>query len=225
MTRKLLLGLAFLCVLPGMALAKEKIIPFKKLNQSDIGNPALSGTAKIRKKNLIITAGGADVWGKKDEFHFSWMEEKGDFDIMVQVAELSDPHLYTKAGLMVREELAEDSRHIFFQVFPNNKPRNKNNGGYEFQYRQKKGNDMKAIYPPKASGMPEFPVNYPNTWLRLKRDGDSFTAFCSPDGKMWKTYTKFRQDFPRTVYIGLAVTSHNIAEAATAEFRNLIFIK
>ena len=34
-----------------------------------------------------------------------------------------------EAGLMVREQLSNNSRHIFFQVFPNNNPRNKNNGG------------------------------------------------------------------------------------------------
>ena len=136
--------------------AKEKDIPLKKFKQTDIGNPALPGSSSFQDNGLQLIAGGADVWGVKDEFHFSYIEKAGDFDLVARIESLSSPHTYTKAGLMAREELSENSRHIFFQVFPNNKPRNKNNGGYEFQYRQIKAGEMKAIYPASALGLPEF---------------------------------------------------------------------
>lgn len=205
--------------------AKEKTISLKKFKSTDIGNPDISGSSLIQDNSITITAGGADVWGVQDEFRFVYMEQTGDFDLVAQIESLSDPHLYTKAGLMAREDLSDNSRHIFFQVFPNNNPRNKNNGGYEFQYRKEKAGEMKAIYPAKFDGIPEFPVNYPNTWIRMKRVGSDFTGFYSADGKTWKQYTTFNMEIPEKVYLGFAVTSHNTKKAVTAIFKNISELK
>lgn len=210
-----------LLITTGMLTAKEKPVSPKKFNQSDIGNPAVAGSSEIVDNGLRIIAGGADVWGVKDQFHFSWFEQKGNFDLVARIESLTAPHLYTKAGLMAREELKDNSRHIFFQVFPDNKPRNKNNGGFEFQYRMAKAGEMKAVYPASSVGTPEFPVDYPNTWIRLKRSGNEFTGYSSNDGKSWKVYTTFTLALSEKVYLGLAVTSHNVKEAANAVFKDI----
>jgi len=204
---------------------KTKAIPAKNFSHSDIGNPAIPGTANISKDGIEITAGGADVWGIKDEFHFAYIEKNGDFDMISRIESLTAPHLYTKAGIMAREDLTENCRHIFFQVFPNNNPRNKNNGGFEFQYRQQKGGEMKAIYPASFTGTPEFPVAYPNTWIRLKRTGNDFTGYYSTDGKNWKPFTTYTLELPAKIYLGLAVTSHNTKESAKASFRDIVEVK
>jgi hypothetical protein len=201
--------------------AKEKAISLKKFKSTDIGNPELAGSTVIGNDNIEITAGGADVWGVRDEFRFSYFEQNGDFDLVTRIESLTAPNLYTKAGIMAREELTDNSRHIFFQVFPNNNVRNKNNGGYEFQYRKEKGGEMKAIYPAKFDGVPEFPVNYPNTWIRLKRSGNNFAGYYSTDGKIWKIYTEFTMEIAPKIYLGLAVTSHNTKETTRAIFRNI----
>lgn len=221
MLKNLLQGVIILVFSAGLLSAKEKAVTFKKFRQADIGNPALAGKSEKQDNGILIVAGGADVWGVRDEFHFAFIEHNGDFDFACRVASLSSPHLYTKAGLMVREELSENSRHIFFQVFPDNKARNKNNGGYEFQYRLQKGGEMKAIYPPKADGIPGFPVNYPDTWIRLERKGNEFRGFWSSDGKTWKLYTTFTLELPDKIFLGLAVTSHNKKESATAVFKDI----
>ncbi len=223
MLRKLLSATFVLLFSVGMLLARDKAIPLNKLRQTDLGNPVITGSAKILKDGIQIVAGGADIWGVSDQFHFSWIEKTGDFDLAARVESLTATHMYTKAGLMVREELTDNSRHIFFQLFPDNKPRNKNNGGFEFQYRAAKGGEMKAIYPAKADALPEFPVSFPNSWIRLKRTGNACTGFCSQDGKTWKAYTTYSLDLPKKIFLGVAVTSHNPKESATAVFRNLIF--
>ncbi len=221
MFRKSLLALFILVIACSSLTAKEKALQLKKFQSADIGNPAIKGAVKVLDKSLQITAGGADVWGVRDECHVAWIEQNGDFDLKARVESLTDPHLYTKAGLMAREELSENSRHIFFQLFPNNKPRNKNNGGFEFQYRPEKGGKMLAIYPAKADGMAEFPVNFPDTWIRLKRTGNEFTGYCSADGKTWKVYTTFTLDLQKKLYLGMAVTSHNTKESAKAVFSKI----
>lgn len=205
--------------------AKDKAVSPKKFKSTDIGNPALAGSTNVMNDGISLTAGGADVWGVRDEFRFSYFEQTGDFDLVARIESLTDPNLYTKAGLMAREDLTDNSRHIFFQVFPNNNPRNKNNGGYEFQYRKEKAGEMKAIYPAKFDGVPEFPVNYPNTWIRLKRVGNAFTGFYSADGKTWKAFTTFTMELSKKVYLGLALTSHNTNESATAIFRDISTLK
>jgi regulation of enolase protein 1 (concanavalin A-like superfamily) len=209
----------------GMLAAKENAVPLKKLKFTDIGNPALAGSSEVRNAGITLTAGGADIWGVKDEFGFSYLEKTGDFDLVARIESLTAPHLYTKAGLMAREQLSDNSRHIFFQVFPNNNPRNKNNGGYEFQYRAEQAGEMKAIYPAGFDGEPEFPVNYPNTWIRLKRAGNEFTGYYSADGKDWKLYTSFTMQLTKKIYLGLAVTSHDTKETATAVFRDISTFK
>jgi hypothetical protein len=204
---------------------KIKPVRIETFKHSDIGNPTLAGTVNVTKNGLDITAGGADIWGVRDEFNFVYVERDGDFDMVSRIESLSAPHLYTKAGIMAREELIAGSRHIYFQVFPNNSPRNKNNGGYEFQYRKAKDGDMKAIYPKNATGTPEFPVAFPNTWIRLQRIKNNFTGYYSADGKVWKVYTTFTLEIPIKIYLGLAVTSHKVTEVATAKFRNIGEIK
>jgi len=205
--------------------AQEGLANLGKFKSRDIGNPELAGSTQLNKKKVIITAGGVDVWGVRDEFRFVYLKHSGDFDLAARIENLTDPHLYTKAGLMAREYLSDNTRHIFFQVFPDNRPRNHNNGGYEFQYRKETGGEMKAIYPERFEGVPEFPVNYPDTWIRLKREGNNFTGFYSTDGKSWKPFTSFTMEISKKVYLGLAVTSHNPGKTATATFSNISFLE
>jgi hypothetical protein len=213
--------LLLLLLSAGMLSAKPKALSLKKFKHADIGQPVVAGSTTVKENSLIMVAGGADIWGSKEEFHYSYIEQVGNFDFMASIESLTPTHLYTKAGLMAREDLTDNCRHIYFQVFPDNSARNKNNGGYEFQYRAVKGGEMKAIYPARAEGTPEFPVSYPNTWIRLQRSGDVFTGYYSLDGKSWKLYTTYTLKLPEKLYLGLAVTSHDAAKSTTAVFKDL----
>jgi regulation of enolase protein 1 (concanavalin A-like superfamily) len=188
----------------------------------DIGNIDLKGSIEKIGTGYDVIAGGKDIWDNTDQFHFVYVIIDDDFDMAVRLESLSMADLYTKAGLMARKSLLTDSEHVFFMVFPDNSPRNKNNGGYEFQYREKLGADSFAIYPNDySSERAEFPINYPNTWLRLKRSGDLFYGFYSTDGETWKLYCSYEMKIDRTVYLGLAVTSHNENETVKASFRDI----
>lgn len=201
--------------------SKIKLLKTKDFRYADVGNPAIEGIVTVSDGGFDIAAGGADVWGVKDEFSFVYIERTGDFDFAARVESLTATHQYTKAGLMAREDLTPGSRHIYFQIFPDNKPRNKNNGGFEYQYRQQTGGEMKAIYPARFEGTPDFPVTFPDTWIRLRRDGNKFTGYTGTDGKSWKEYASFTLDLPEKVYLGAAVTSHKTTESATAKFRSI----
>jgi hypothetical protein len=75
-----------------------------------------------------------------------------------------------KAGLMARESLEPKSRFVAALATPSM------NGAF-FEYRELLG--ASAIM---AGG---FQVNYPETWLRLKRAGSAFVGYASYDGETW----------------------------------------
>lgn len=207
--------------IPVQKTGKIKPIKTEAFKHFDVGNPSIAGTVTVSDGGFDITAGGADVWGSKDEFNFVYIEQTGDFDFVTRIESLAATHQYTKAGLMAREDLTAGSRHIYFQIFPDNNQRNKNNGGFEYQYREVTDGDMKAIYPARFDGRPDFPVTFPNTWIRLKRNGNKFTGYAGTDGKSWKEYATFTLDLPEKIYLGPAVTSHKTTELTTAKFRNI----
>lgn len=187
----------------------------------DIGSPELAGSARRVNTGWDLSAGGADIWEKADQFHFVFQDLSGDFDIAVRVETFTPAHLYSKAGLMIRESVNADSAHLMFLVFAGDAPRNHNLGGYEMQFRPAAGADCQGVYPailPPAP--PEFPAAFPNSWLRLTRRGNQFTAFASTDGKAWKPYGQQVLPLATPVLVGLALTAHDASVAAQAAFRD-----
>lgn len=57
--------------------------------------------------------------------------------------------------------------------------------------------------------------------MRLKRTGDKFDTYYSVDGDEWKLYTGYTLKLSPTLYVGLAVTSHNDEETVSAKFRDI----
>src|SRR5260221_11879140 len=90
----------------------------------DVGSPRPPGLVTRVDGVWEITCGGADIWEKADQFHFVYKEFSGDFDIAIRVESFTPAHLYSKAGLMIRETLKTDSPHLLFLVFSNDEPRN-----------------------------------------------------------------------------------------------------
>ena len=189
----------------------------------DVGSPQLAGRTTQVAKGWDVVAGGIDIWEKSDQFHFVCKRISGDFDIAVRVEAFKPAHLYSKAGLMIRQTQDAGSPHVMFFVFAENAPRNNNLGAYEMQFRAAVGADCQAIYPAaKPPAPPDFPAAYPNSWLRVERKASLFSAFASTDGKSWRLYGVLTLALPPTLYVGPALTSHDPKVAATARFRDFI---
>jgi hypothetical protein len=196
-------------------------LPSRQFTNLDVGSPQVAGSARRVETGWDLTAGGADIWEKADQFHFVFRDIIGDFDVAVRVESFVPAHLYSKAGFMIRESLSPDSAHLMLVVFADNQPRNNNLGAYEAQFRPATGVDCQAIYPAvRPPAQPEFPAAYPNSWLRVARRGNQFSAFASTDGKTWKRYAEKTLGLAVMVKVGPALTSHNPQVAATAAFRD-----
>jgi hypothetical protein len=187
----------------------------------DIGSPQIGGSVSQVETGWDMIAGGADIWEKSDQFHFLYKAISGDFNVAIRVESFTPAHLYSKAGLMIRETLNADSAHLMFLVFAEDAPRNNNLGAYEMQFRLVAGGECQAIYPARRPpAPPEFPAGYPNSWLRVERRGDRFSAFASTDGKNWNLYAAHTLSLARMVHVGPALTSHSPQAAAKAGFRD-----
>jgi len=187
----------------------------------DVGSPGLAGAASPVVTGWDVLAGGEDIWDKADQFHFVCREMTGDFDVAVRVECFTPAHLYSKAGLMIRESLAADSAHLMFVLFANNAPRNNNLGAYEMQFRAAAGGACQAVYPAvRPPAPPEFPAAFPHAWLRVTRCGNEFAAYASTDGQTWRLYAAQVLALASTVKVGPALTSHHPSLAAQASFRD-----
>jgi len=73
--------------------------------------PPGSFRASTTESSFTVRAAGTDIWGTSDEFYFVYTYVQGDFDLRVNVEITSVPHLWTKAGLMIRADLTSGSPH------------------------------------------------------------------------------------------------------------------
>lgn len=171
---------------------------------ADIGNPAIRGSVTYQSGVYTIKAAGKDIWDVADQFYFVYVPVTGDVDARVRVASLANTDMWAKAGIMIRESLSADARHA--SAFATAA------AGYAFQRRFDPG-----AYSEHTSGGSGAPPG----WVRLVRTGSRFDAYRSADGQTWTSIGTDTIPMGSTVYIGLAVTSHNAAVSTTAVFDNV----
>ena len=166
---------------------------------ADIGPPPLPGSAGARLGAYTVTGSGNDIWGQADQFNFVYQPITGDVDISARVASLQGASTWAKAGVMIRESLANDSRHAFALI--------SSGKGSAFQRR---------IDPGGFSENTTGPAIAPPGWVRLVRTGFQIKAYTSTDGVKWTTIGTDTVPMADTVYVGFAVTSHSSSSTATA---------
>ena len=195
--------LMLLCVCTNVPVTSAQSIQAGQAN-TDIGQPAISGHTNYAAGLYTIRAAGTDIWDVADQFHFVHQPVSGDVTVVARVHSLITTHPWAKAGVMLRESLTAASRHAATFVSAGS--------GYAFQRRADPG-----VYSTSSSGGSGRPPG----WVKLVRSGDTFSAYRSVDGTTW---TKIGSDtiaMNETVYVGLAVTSHNAATPTTAIVDNL----
>jgi len=190
-----------------------------ELSCVDIGGPRFKGRLSIEGGGYSMQAGGADIWDEADHCAFAYQSHKGDFSFVARVESLGLSHPYAKAGIMARASLESGSAMVYFFVFPDNRPRNNNNGGYEFHVRESLGGTCRAGYPQGDDGVGEapYPVRFPHAWMRVEREGSLFRCSSSRDGAAWKAYNEIAAALPESLMLGLASTAHD--DSASTESR------
>ena len=159
---------------------------------ADIGSPAIAGSTNYANGIYQIHAGGADVWGTSDQFHFVYQQASGDLDVRLRVNSITLSAPWAKAGVMIRETLTGGSTHGYAVLSANQ--------GFAF-HRRPVANGTTA----STSGSMRLAPG----WVRLTRTGPLFTAYESVDGQTWSPIASDSIPMADTVYVGIAVTSQN----------------
>ena len=173
----------------------------------DIGNVVLAGSWGEASGTHTIKGAGGDIYGKADAFRFAYQTINGDVTITARVQSLTATNTWTKAVVMIREDLTAGSRNVAAVVSPT--AANK----YRLQVRTAAGVDTTS-----ASGA----TSALPSWLRLERIGSSFKAFTSTTGSGWTQLgATTTVAMNGTVRVGLGVTSHTTTALATGVFTDV----
>lgn len=178
-------------------------LPTPWLNQ-DIGATGAGGSASYLSGAFTLHGAGADIWDTSDAFHFVYQTLNGDGEIVARVANVENMHPGAKTGLMIRETLSSTARHATLDVTPTL--------GIEFLRRASPGGTTDYT----SGGNESAPK-----WLKLKRVGNSFSAYKSDDGLNWTLIETDDINMAAQVYIGLIVNSHMQGQLCAATLDNV----
>jgi len=172
--------------------------------------PAFAETAG---GGVLMNGIGADIWDSSDQFRFAYKTLAGNGAMIARVESIANSHAWAKGGVMIRQTIEPGSNHAVMAITPGGASAG---NGASFQHRLVAGgtstnNDSASL------------VAAPY-WVKVERNGNSFTGFVSPDGKTW-TQVGVAQTISMTgsALIGLALCSHNATMATGAEFSGISF--
>jgi regulation of enolase protein 1 (concanavalin A-like superfamily) len=175
----------------------------------DIGSVGAAGSWSEVSGTHTVRGAGADFYGTADAFRFVYQDFTGDVTVTARVQSLENKNAWTKAAVMIRQDLTAGAKNVATVVSPT--ASNK----FRQQVRSASNGSSTTVSSAASSAIP--------SWLRLERVGSSFKSYHSTDGSTWTLIATSTVSMSGTVRAGLAVTSHVTGTLATAVFTNVAF--
>ncbi len=163
---------------------------------ADIGRSShpIVGVGGYRNGAFGITSYGADIWNNDDQFTFIHQQLNGDGEIIARIASYNRCNDWSKSGVMIRESLEPGSKHFLFAKTGTQ--------GFAPQYRKESnGPSFHNEDNLNVGGAPDKAY-----WIKLKRAGQTFTAYYSMDGVSWTLAQTETIPMQAKVYIGLCAS-------------------
>jgi hypothetical protein len=170
------------------------------------GYPASTGSfVESPAGTFTMNGSGSDIWDSADEFHYAYRTLTGVGSIQARVLSMDHSHNWSKAGVMIRETLDAGSVHATMVVTPEQ--------GASFQ-RRPVADDVSSNTDSAGIAAPY--------WVKVERDiAGNFKGYISANGSTWDLVGTESIPMGSSVYIGLAVTSHDAALTCEAVFTNV----
>jgi hypothetical protein len=169
---------------------------------ADIGNPIPAGSQSFNPKTgkWTINAGGADITGFADEFHFVSQTLPGNGSVIAHVLTQTNTSPGAKAGVMLRASTAAGSPNYALLVSPGE--------GIKVQVRKTLNGDTQKLANPTGTTP---------AWLKITRSASTYTAYTSANGTTWTLIpgSTITINLGTSMLAGLAVTSHNSGTLGT----------
>jgi hypothetical protein len=170
-----------------------------------VGNPDITGSAQVAGNQWMVQGAGANIWGSADQFQFADTAAAGDFTLVTRIDSFAAANGWAKAGIMVRDGTGASASFAGVFLTPSN--------GVVFETRA----GTRAVPQSIGVAVPDGPI-----WVKLVRRANSFAAYFSTDGQRWtRIGTATTVPMPVQARAGLAVTSHDTTQLATATFSNV----
>ncbi|HVF49592.1 MAG TPA: hypothetical protein VNA19_05875 [Pyrinomonadaceae bacterium] len=168
----------------------------------DIGSAGRAGQAALSNGTFTLRGAGADIWGDADGFHYVYQTLNGDGEIIARITALQNTNVNAKVGLMMRETLDNNSRHVIVGATPT-----------QLEFLRRLNTAGNTAY---GGGFGVAP-----TWLKLVRRGNIFSGYKSPDGVNWELIGTDNVNMSSNIHVGMAVTSHDVNALCTAIVDNV----
>ena len=171
--------------------------------QADIGPTHHAGSAVAQSNgSYLLTAGGENMWGTNDTFHFIWKKVSSDVSLAADIAFLSaegNPH--RKACLIVRQDLDPDSVYADAALH--------GNGLTSLQYRETKGG--RTLEAPTKISSPKR--------LQIEKRGENISiSVAGEGGKLEPAAGPIRLSLKMPFFVGLGLCSHDSNAIVKATF-------
>jgi alpha-L-fucosidase len=172
---------------------------------TDIGTVGAAGSHSASASYHLVRGAGADIWNTGDQFRYVYQPLSGDGTITAKVETMQNTGGWAKAGVMIRETLATNSKYAIAYVSPSN--------GTALQQRTTTSG--------AATGVANIPGISAPYWVRLARIGSNITAYQSADGVAWNQLGSTTIPMSNDVFIGMAVCSVDSGQLNHAVFSNV----
>jgi len=170
----------------------------------DVGSVGVAGSATLSGGSYTVKGAGVDIAGRSDAFQFVYRPLTGNGTIIARVTGVQNTNSGAKAGIMIRESLAANSKHAGIFLTP---------AGTTNWVRRSSTNGTTSTSSASGSAAPY--------WLRLVRSGKTLTAYRSANGTSWTLVGSVNISMASTVYVGLAVTSKSEGVLNTSTFSDV----
>ena len=190
---------------------------------NDIGDTNYPGSFAINGDTYTVTGSGNDIWNDNDNFHYVYKSLTGDGRLTARVVSIggTSSNNWQKAGVMIRENLDPNSVNVMMGMSQGGAGTGGADGhGDMFQWREQPGDWRSGQDCTSSHVLGDSRVIKVPTCVRLVRVGDKFSGYVFYDGQWHQEGSTQTIEMPETVYIGLAVTSHdnNPGIYTTAQF-------
>jgi outer membrane protein assembly factor BamB len=173
---------------------------------ADIGGPIPAGSNYLVNGEWSILGGGKDIWGTRDEFHYTAETMPGDGTARAKITSQQNTDSWAKAGIMLRA--STDPSAPYYAVLASG------SNGTVVQYRTSSGGSTTQL-----GGVTSTAPIY----VQVIRTGNSYTAYTSTDGTDWTAYpssTVTISNLSGSIFDGMADTSHSQFGTSTTVFDN-----
>lgn len=188
------------------------ILPWQNMdiNARSIAKLPYYGSTNLQDSTLTVSGSGTGIKGNSDQFQYGYQKLVDDGSIETRINSFDAASTLAQAGIMIREQLEQNSAHVFLSV--------SSVDGTVFSARE--GTGLSTNILASDSSINTYPY-----WVRLSRLEDTFIAAVSPDRKNWTEIGRKIIKMNRQVYAGVAVSSNNSNVLSTSVFENTSLIQ